>query len=172
MVSHTIIYALAAWAVLPHCAMGGQGASTFACLSLDSVPSPGFNVSFNSGEKSSCMNAFGHGAIMAVTQPGITCTCIGYVEAKGSGGCWFKMISSWSLSYLYASDNKAYHGETSSHWYASHTLDNGMTLHDESAGTMVCSKPELCNKRNSDGPTILWNSGTAGPIYVSLGLRS
>ena len=110
--------------------IGPVGASTFACLSLDSVPSPGFNVSFNSGEHSSCMTALGHGATMSVTQPGITCTCIGFV-AKGLGTCWLRKFSSWGLSYFYAFEDMEYYMQTSSDWYASSPFDNAMSLKDE-----------------------------------------
>lgn len=109
---------------------------------------------------------------MSVAQPGLTCACIGYVESKASGLCFFKQ-SLWSLAY---STENYTNGTMSSRWTNMQSSFEGaegdefniLQVQDASEGTVACNKEEICAEQMIWGePGTYWEAGTAGPVYVS-----
>ena len=103
------------------------------------------------------MNSLGHGGIMSVTKPGLTCACIGYVEAQESGWCFFKQ-SYWSLDY---STQNYTNGAMSSRWSNTQEFFQGghgdkinyLQVQLASKGTLACNKEEICaEQRMFDHP--------------------
>lgn len=112
---------------------------------------------------------------MEVSTSGITCTCIGYAEEKGSGLCWFDS-STWSLSYEVTGGNYA-GGSTSTIWYTM-LSQNECQVQSVSDNTVVCDSIEMEGGSKDDFASLLsmtegddmlsvkWPKGSTGPIYV------
>ena len=145
------------------------GAFVNACIA---VP-PGqdrksvFDVTFTAGGKtSSCMSVQGkHITTMTVTEPGITCTYLGYVEQKTRKRCFFKS-GKWDLSY---NDTLGLSGgKTGTVWSpGSGPVGNMVTLRGYSPRTRVCRNSTVVCDEGEGGPVVEWKRKTQGPIFVS-----
>ncbi|KAI5210809.1 hypothetical protein AUEXF2481DRAFT_42959 [Aureobasidium subglaciale EXF-2481] len=130
------------------------GASVFACLNYANPISKSFNASFVVGGGSTyCMNNVGHDANMTVSQSGLTCASIGYVESNAGWGCLTE-DSIWGLAYSALSKT----GSTSSHWWWSTSDYNNVELKKQSRGTVVCDNKAVCSDTKINWPD-------QGPIY-------
>lgn len=132
-------------------ALAGKGASTNACVNLAVAPQKPVIFNFTP-VATNCMNDSGNSASLTATQAGVTCTSIGYVEAKGSGGCAFES-STWNLSY--SSSGSPWSGSTQSTW----ATGSGITLNSYSPQTAVNTSPAA-----STATQMNWND--QGPIYI------
>lgn len=146
-------------------AMAGAGAIVNACIYLPVAPSSALSVNFTPSNIH-CMSNVGSSESMSVTTAGVSCTSIGYVEAKSTssdGDACGTDDSNWLLSYNTTQNGQAtpYTGATASTW--SHPIfgHNHITLSSQSAGTVVCLTSDLCTSTEEQ-----WDSGTQGPLYI------
>lgn len=127
-------------------------ANVYACVYLPVPPTTKINFKFYPLSLQ-CMAQQGSEASMEVSKEGISCTSLGPVELKGSGGgCWWKS-SDWALSYT--AENTPYSGSIQSEWGKSY----GIRFKDYSPGTSVNVSPTL-----GEATSIDWEN--EGPIYV------
>lgn len=145
-------------------AHAGAGAQVYACIHLPDEPSSPLTVKVKVGDSGTqCMNAVGENTTLIVSTAGVTCSSVGYVEAKP---CSKKSdlnatdTSTWSLSY--SIQNTAYSGSTQTSWHSSGIV-NFIKLSDASEGTIVCGAQALC-----DSTSYQWKAGTLGPLYIIL----
>jgi hypothetical protein len=104
------------------------------------------------------MRLTGSNASMNVTDQGLTCISLGKVAVDASGWCYFRE-SWWGISYLAV--GAPYSGSTSSRWTTG-PANSDITLHDQSAGTNVCSEKGHCTKT-----FIEWDNDKIADLYVS-----
>lgn len=103
---------------------------------------------------------------MTVTEPGITCTYLGYVEEKTTKICFFKS-GKWDLSY---NDTLGLSGGTTGTVWspgAGH-IGNQVSLRGYSPRTRVCRNSTVVCDAGEYGPVVEWKRKTQGPIFVSL----
>lgn len=138
-----------------------QGANVQACVYFSQVPAKSINTCFVAGGASDhCMNASGQNACVNVTQAGLTCVSVGYVEEKGSssgGDTCATDHSIWSLAYTAG----IYSGSTLSDW-STGWIHNEIYLVSQSPGTNVCPSQALCAVTDLE-----WDKGSAPSLYVS-----
>lgn len=155
------LLALAACAI-PLSAMAGAGANVNACIYLPTAPIAPLKANVTTGGSGThCMNDKGNNTTITVTQAGLTCSAVGYVEAKASstkGDTCATDTSTWPVAYNIS--GTAYSGATQSDWSGAGTR-NSITLQNPSRGTSVCNSQNLCS-----GTSATWDHGTQGPVYV------
>jgi hypothetical protein len=155
------LYLLAVCAIPLH-AMAGAGAMVNACIYLPTAPITPMQANISAGGSGThCMNDKGNGTTINVTQAGLTCGSVGYVEAKASstkGDTCATDTSTWPVAYTIG--GTAYSGSTQSDWSGAGTR-NSITLQNQSGGTAVCNSQNLCS-----GTSATWDHGTQGPVYV------
>ena len=141
------------------------GAYMNGCVYYAEKPSDPINVSFQVGiGGTQCMDHNGTDGSFTVTDGGVTCYSIGYVENKpydtGIDNCAVR-YSYWAASY---NTNMSQSGSTSSYWTANyHGLDYcEMYLLKQSNGTNVCGSAASCNNSEFD-----WSYSTTPTYYVS-----
>ncbi|MCS4510459.1 hypothetical protein [Xylophilus ampelinus] len=143
-------------------AHAGAGANVNACVYLTSKPSVPMTVNVTPGGSGThCMHEKGHSATLTVSNAGVTCVSVGYVEAKASssgGDLCATDKSKWPLSY--AITGTAFSGSTQTQWHTG-TRNNSIDLHSPSPGTNVCGQSSLCTSTSWT-----WNAGTQGPLYI------
>lgn len=143
------------------------GANVTVCINLQTTPSQKFTVSFDPRSGANrCMIDIGAPATVDVTQSGLTCAYIGYVEAKESssgGDTCLTDESIWNIAFSTSGlpNNKS--GSISSEWSRPiFSQTNEVWLKSYPTGSEVCGSAALCNSTECD-----WPSGTKGPVYVS-----
>lgn len=155
------LLALAACAI-PLTAMAGAGANVNACIYLPTAPMAPLKATVTAGGSGThCMNDKGNSTTINVTQAGLTCGSVGYVEAKASstkGDTCATDTSTWPVAYTIG--GTAYSGATQSDWSGAGTR-NSITLQNQTRGTAVCNSQNLCS-----GTSATWDHGTQGPVYV------
>jgi hypothetical protein len=132
-------------------AWAGKSANVNACVNLLVKPQSTITFSF-SPVATNCMNHSGNSADMEVSKAGVSCTSIGYVEAKGSGGCAFES-SRWNLSYS-VSDH-SWSGSAHTKW----ATGTGIVLESYPPKTSVNTSPTV-----SSATKMNWSGD--GPIYI------
>jgi len=114
------------------------------------------------GSADQCLNSAGGSATITVTNAGVNCADVGYVEGKdsdsGPDNCAV-LDSIWTLSYKTNSTGDS--GSTQSVWQSGWLTSNKCTLQSYSSGTNICSAAALCTET-----VIRWKPGTTGPLYV------
>lgn len=158
--------ARAAWMVLGTCLAGaahaGAGATVNACINLPTKPIQPLTVVVTPGGAGThCMNNTGSGTSFKVTDAGVTCASVGYVEAKASstkGDTCATDSSNWPLSY--SIQNTSFSGATQSQWSGAGTR-NSISLQSASKNTNVCGSSVVCNATSWD-----WDHGTQGPLFI------
>ena len=150
--------------MLPGVAFAGAGANVTACIYMPTTPAKSFSASVSAGGSGThCMNDSGNNTTISVTQAGLNCSGVGYVEAKASstkGDTCATDSSTWPISYAGNGAGASYTGSTQSTWSGAGTR-NSIDLNNPSSGTVVCNAQALCNSQNAT-----WNHGTQGPIYI------
>ncbi len=143
-------------------AHAGAGANVNACVYFATKPATTLTVTVTPGGSGThCMNNTGSAATINVSSAGVSCSSVGYVEAKASstkGDLCATDKSKWPLSYSIA--NTAYSGQTQTQWNTG-TSNNSMDLNNQPAGTNVCGANTLC-----PSTTWTWNAGSQGPLYI------
>ncbi len=99
------------------------------------------------------MNDRGHSGTLTVTEAGVSCFDVGYVEAST---CLFDP-SRWTLAY----NSGGFSGSALTSWDSSLTNEVNLLTPPTSPGTVLCPSKSLC-----DGGSMHWPTGTQGPIYV------
>lgn len=147
---------------LPMFAYAGAGATVNACIYMPTTPSKAFTANVTAGGSGThCMNDTGQNTSIQITQSGLNCSSVGYVEAKASstkGDTCATDSSTWPSGY--SATGFPYSGATQSTWSGAGTR-NSINLNDASAGTVVCNSPALCNSQSAT-----WDHGTQGPLYI------
>ena len=106
-----------------------------------------------------------HTATMTVTEPGITCTGLGYVEQK-TRKRWFFRSGKWDLSYTDTRGTSG--GKTGTVWSpGSGYIGNMVTLRGYSPRTRACRNSTAVCDEGERGSVVEWKRGTQGPIFVS-----
>jgi hypothetical protein len=143
-------------------AHAGAGANVNACVYFATKPATALTVNVTPGGSGThCMNDTGKATTITVTSAGVTCSSVGYVEAKASstkGDLCATDKSKWPLSY--SIPGTAYSGGTQSQWNTG-TQNNSMDLDNQPAGTNVCGQGALC-----PSTSWTWNAGSQGPLYI------
>ncbi|WP_197517155.1 MULTISPECIES: hypothetical protein [Burkholderia] len=147
---------------LPMFAYAGAGASVNACIYMPTAPSKPFTAKVTAGGSGThCMNDTGHDTTIQISQAGLNCSSVGYVEAKASstkGDTCATDSSTWPLGY--STNGLPYTGATQSSWSGAGTR-NSIKLSGSSPGTVVCNSPSLCASQSAN-----WDHGTQGPLYI------
>jgi len=143
-------------------AFAGAGANVYACVYMPTTPSKPFaaNVTVG-GSGTHCMNDAGNNTTIQVSQSGLSCSAVGYVEEKGSstkGDTCATDTSTWPIGYSVS--GQPYSGSTQTTWAGSGT-SNSINLKNPSPGTVVCNAKNLCAAQNAT-----WDKGTQGPLYI------
>ena len=146
---------------VPMSAMAGAGANVYACIYLPTAPIKPLVASVTAGGSGThCMNESGNNTTINVTQAGLNCSSVGYVEAKASSTKGDTCATDTSTGPLgYSSTGTSYSGSTQSQWSGAGTT-NSVNLNNPSPGTSVCNSQNLCA-----GQSATWNKGTQGPLY-------
>ena len=143
-------------------AHAGAGANVNACINLPVKPNSPLTVKVSAARSGThCMNDAGNDTSFTVSAAGVTCSSVGYVEAKASstkGDLCATDTSTWPLSYSIT--NTAYSGSTQSSWSGAGST-NSVNLNNPSKNTVVCGTNALCNSTSWQ-----WNHGTQGPLYI------
>jgi hypothetical protein len=143
-------------------AYAGAGANVNACINLPTKPAKPMTVSVTAGGAGThCMNDSGNNASFTVSSAGVTCTAVGYVEAKASstkGDLCATDSSNWPLAYSII--NTSFSGGTQSGWSGGGSR-NSIDLQSQSKGTVVCGSDSVCNSTSWN-----WDHGTQGPLYI------
>lgn len=162
------IYCSLALALIPPgMAHAGAGANVYACVYLPVAPAAPMQAGMTPGGAGThCMNDVGKATSFTVTNAGVTCGSIGYVEEKGSstkGDTCATDTSSWPLSYTLTQGGTPtpYSGATNSEWARPGLRSNTMSLKNYSKGTVVCGSQALCTATSWE-----WDGGTQGPLYI------
>lgn len=143
------------------------GANVQACYYTLDKPFRPFTVFFRAGDSADrCLNNVGQNARMTVSQAGVSCTSVGYVEGKDGDSGFDNCVvnpSIWTLSYK--TDTTRESGNTTTRWVSHWLSDNEMTLETYSRGTVVCDSSTLCKSNYFH-----WDHDL-GPAYVSQSWR-
>ncbi|KAI3325687.1 hypothetical protein HD806DRAFT_533351 [Xylariaceae sp. AK1471] len=132
-------------------------AQIHGCVWHNSKPVKAYTVDWHPGSSSDrCMRLTGSAASMTVTNQGLTCQDLGKAAVDSSGLCYFKE-SWWGISYT---ASVAYSGSTNSQWTTG-PANSDITLHDESAGTSVCSNEARCTNT-----FVEWSNDVNAGLYV------
>jgi hypothetical protein len=141
------------------------GASMYGCVYYAEQPASPIEVTFQTGiSGTQCMDQNGNGGSFSVTNGGVTCYRIGYVENrpydKGCDNCLVR-DSNWAVSY---NTNMSQSGSTNSYWTANYEGRDEceMNLQDSVAGTNVCGSAALCTTSDYE-----WGYDTTPTLYVS-----
>ncbi|MCJ1403932.1 hypothetical protein MMC11_007155 [Xylographa trunciseda] len=156
-------------AILFNCLGGvlaGPAATVHACINLQTRPSDKFTVTFDPvNGQNQCMILTGNKATIEVTAPGLSCTAIGYVEAKSSasGGDFCSTDESiWNISYSTQNLANNTSGSIKTRWRRWSSQINEISFYAHARASMVCGSPALCNSE-----LFAWDTGTAPPAYGS-----
>jgi len=148
--------------LVPTIAFAGAGANVNACIYLPVKPVQPLSVTFSPGGPGThCMDKTGKTGTVSVTNAGVTCASVGYVESKGSstgGDTCATDTSYWQLGY--AAKGTSMTGSLNSSWSLPLFGDNHAKIESASKGTVVCNTQNLCTTQS-----VQWDSGTSGPIY-------
>lgn len=143
-------------------AHAGAGAIVNACVYFATKPATPLTVNVTPGGAGThCMDDTGKAATITVTNAGLSCASVGYVEDQASGNLCSMGKSMWPLSYTV--QGTAYSGTTQTQWHTGHHgfHSNSIELVDQSAGTNVCGQEALCSSTSWT-----WDAGTQGPLYI------
>lgn len=143
-------------------AYAGAGANVNACINLPTKPAKPMTVTVTAGGAGThCMNDQGNNTTFTVSNAGVTCSAVGYVEAKASstkGDTCATDSSNWPLAYKIA--NSGFSGGTQSQWSGAGTR-NSIELQNQSKDTVVCGSDTVCSSTSWN-----WDHGTQGPLYI------
>ena len=168
---NSVIQTMLVGALLAHgsAAWAGAGANTQVCLSLLTNPSPAYTASVTPGNSnnSQCMNDRGQAATINVTNAGLNCASVGYIEAKSSstkGDVCATSSSYWQVSYSTPSGSGGggASGSAQVNLSTSNTGgSNNASLTNQQTSTEMCASQGTCS-----GTSVSWPSGNAGQLYV------
>lgn len=103
---------------------------------------------------------------ITVTNSGLTCGYIGYVEAKASS-TWPDLCATdesiWNIGYQTKGLTSNKSGSVKSRWrkmWGSQT--NEISFYEHVPGSMVCGSESMCYSEKFH-----WDTGSTGPAYVS-----
>ena len=111
-------------------------------------------MSWTAGSSSDhCMYNRGHDASMEVSDGGMTCVSVGYIQHKASssgGDLCATDESVWGLSYN-GEKNRVYSGSTLTHWEAAGVfLSKGhVWLANQSKNTKICPSKARCESNKT-----------------------
>lgn len=146
----------------PDAALAGAGATVYACVYLPTTPISSMVAQVTAGGSGThCMNDSGNNTTITVSQSGLSCSPVGYVEAKASstkGDTCATDTSTWPLSYTI--NGTPYSGSTQSTWSGAGTR-NSIELTNSNPNTSVCNSQSLCTNISTT-----WDHGTQGPLYI------
>lgn len=112
------------------------------------------------------MYSIGNPALIDVTESGVTCATVGYVEAKvsSSGGDICATDESiWNVAYATVGLPKNKSGIIKSRWRKQwFSQTNEIAFQGAPNGAVVCGSKALC-----DLQTFTWPTSSQGPVYVS-----
>lgn len=112
------------------------------------------------------MNSIGNTASLDVSESGMSCVGIGYVEAKTSssgGDTCASDQSIWNIAYSGTLNTNKKSGTIKSRWRKQWGSQTNEIVFQSAPGTArVCGSKHLCNSRD-----YYWETGTSGPAYVS-----
>ncbi len=140
---------------IPWVAVAGPGANMNACIHYPVRPIKPLVVEFKRGNWQS-MNESGQDSSMNVSEAGLTCTSVGYVEAARFLN---PQASRWEIGYTIIDSPKS--GSTNTNWKGVLPMANKLELLSASPGTALCLSAHLCNVQYQE-----WASGTQGPLYI------
>lgn len=136
------------------------GANLHACVQYDEAPpsDSDYYVDFQAGASTdTCMNARGNNARAAITDAGLTCADLGYVELDAGvfNGCW-SSASWWESSFNVPATGQS--GSINSRWYTK--FDNPYVYLSGNPTANLCKLKELCKKTGQEFTGIgeLWVS--------------
>lgn len=143
-------------------AHAGAGATVYACVNFATKPAKPLVVNVTPGGSGThCMYDTGNNTTFTVTEAGVSCSSVGYVEAKASstkGDFCATEKSRWPLAYSIT--DTSFSGQTQTQWNTG-TSNNSIDLNDPPAGTIVCGSNAVCTSTSWT-----WNAGSQGPLYI------
>lgn len=145
----------------PELLYAGAGAQINACIYLPTKPVIPLDVNFKIGS-THCMNSNGHDTTLKVTNAGVSCASIGYVEGKSSssgGDLCATGAHHWNLGYAVTS--QSYSGNADISFDHPFLSSNYATFNSSSSGTGLCSSDTKCIDNSQQ-----WDSGTVGNLYI------
>lgn len=149
-------------------AFAGAGANVSVCLNLAEQPRQSYIVTVTPGNSgnSQCMYDYGNATTINVTQAGLNCGSVGYIEAKSSsskGDLCATEASYWQIAYSTPSGGGGggASGSATVNVTTSNTGSNGASLANQQTSTNMCASQGTCS-----GTSVSWPHGNVGSLYV------
>lgn len=160
-----ILVMACSWPVQVMAAHTSADANLYACVNLTTKPTPSVTYNFST-QALQCMANIGQNAALTVSQAGVSCAKIGYVQQKGwtTGGDNCYGLNSGLMLLSYNQQNGAASGSVQTDWWTYLLYNNHMRLESASSTYLnVCSSPALCTNTAVDWP---WANAPTKDLYV------